>query len=216
MLPRDHALHLGRGSQTTLLWPECWAPVCTWLLSGRPPSLLPPLSLESQVCHAWSVPDEVAFWAGGAGEPCLAPAVSRMIALGWPLQLLSSYLSPAAGPHLPGKRQTRSPPRPRAWPLVLVTLPRSAFVRSEVLSSAEAWPFCLGSPGSGSGSPALPADHDEDAGGTWPFRGRSVQWACHTLRPRSHQERHPCQGPLQDLLPAQRVLCSASPWLEWA
>lgn len=154
--------------------------------------------------------------------------------MGWPLQLLSSRLSPAICPHLPvpsrrspRARQTadmqsspaqglascsRDPPQVCICPFRSPLFSRGLALLSGV---SKGHPHIC-TPDSGPGSPALPADRDVDEGGTWPSRGRSVQWACHNLRPGSHQERHPCQGPLQHPLPARHVLCSASPWLERA
>lgn len=142
-----------------LLWPVCWELVCTSPLSGQPPSLRPPPQPGPPATvsgvSTWSFPDEVASWAEDTRAPCLAPAVSRKIATGWPLQLLSSRLSPAACPQ-PPVPSFRSPPfqhtadaqvSPAQGPASCsLSLPRSALVHSNVLCPAEAWPFCLGSP----------------------------------------------------------------------
>lgn len=176
----------------------CWELVCTSPLSGQPPSLLPLPSLDllpqSQVCHTWSFPDEVASWAEDIRAPCLAPAVSRKIATGWPLQLLStscpqppipSHLSPACSPHLPNTRQTRRSRQPRAR--LLVPCPSPGLHLSIPTSSVQQrpgpsfWGVQGTPPTMHTGfqvrqfSPPS-TDHDVDDCGTWPSQGPSLQW----------------------------------------
>lgn len=159
---------LAEEARPPLLWTRCWGPLCTSLLSSRPPSS-PPTGLDilpqSQVCHTWSVPDEVALGCGHQGMPARlhrvqdgrhgvasSAFVQPPVPAACPQPPVPSRLSPAACPqppvpascpHLPDKQQACRSFQPRAWPLAPASLPRSAPC---VLSPAEAWPFGLGHP----------------------------------------------------------------------